>query len=658
MKAIMVCCANHPWTRRSVMNWWCSRRESTSRWCRRLCAVMELVWVAWTCSVWSTSMLPSRFCWTRQPHLSNVSAWSSRTNLLSFPEHSETVGQISLQLKSDRRCGNSRFRPNAIPDAASARFQCAASPTLMGQVMLQRQPPASRSVVQSVAKSCYHHHFMAGGATVFCQFCHWLSHQLHVLSALSLQECVLDGFLAPLETILCHFGQAKWASSAASTGASVRTSPPMRGSWWPIITSRTLAWLLSLKRSFHCIIVTQFAANCDGAAFTAWYLIHDCISRVLASLQYLRLLNIKLWHAHFYSSLDDCTDLGLSYFWRKFAVQSTSIRVHTQFQLMIWMHDLSGRFTGHSTAYKLPRWLREQRCNHPKTRTVMLTRTCDHIRLDLQQHLVHKTWVFNGLRLCRQQFGGCFWCLLGWWPVRLLGVRATDLPCVVLRGCDRTSGTLSSWVSYLHQKSVVVVLVDRVFQESQWQQWALEWHLEDFDAFCDASAGWSFFTRRIRPRPRDNCSASLGGTNTWLCSGGTCSPAKAMVTVGSPRLPWSVLRLGAVRFVASCGDPHVPSDLSCSGAARSNLPITTTQATPWVSLHLHVLVTTPDRAPPQVQAGLLCFSCASLLLRRMPVEPLQTCPHLHASTWLVFRCASFWRLCIHMFWARDTRNTT
>ena len=384
--------------------------------CRRLCAVMELVWVAWTCSVWSTSMLPSFSCWTRQPHLSNVSAWSSRTNLLSFPEHSETVGQISLQLKSDRRRGNSGFRPNAIPDAASARFQCAASPTLLGQVMLQRQPPASRSVDKSVAKSCYHRHFMAGGATVFCQFCHWLSHQLHVLSALSLQECVLDGFLAPLETILCHFGQARWASSAASIGASVRTSPPMRGSWWPIITSRTLAWLLSLKRSFHCIIVTQFAANCDGAAFTAWYLIHDSISRVLASLQYLRLLNIKLWHAHFYSSLDDCTDLGLSYFWRKFAVQSTSIRVHTQFQLMIWMHDLSGRFTGHSTAYKLPRWLREQRCNHPKTRTVMLTRTCDHIRLDLQQHLVHKTWVFNGLRLCLLHdsssvgVSGACWC--------------------------------------------------------------------------------------------------------------------------------------------------------------------------------------------------------------------------------------------------------
>ena len=164
----------------------------------------------------------------------------------------------------------------------------------------------------------------------------------------------------------------------------------------------------------------------------------------------------------------------------------------------------------------------------------------------------------------RQQFGGCFWCLLGWWPVRLPGVCATDLPCVVLRGCDRTSGTLSSWVSYLHQKSVVVVLVDRVFQESQWQQWALEWHLEDFDPFCDASAGWSFFTCRIRPRPRDNCSASLVGTNTWLCSGGTCSPAKAMVTVGSPRLPWSVLRLGAVRFVASCGDPHVPRVISAA----------------------------------------------------------------------------------------------
>ena len=113
--------------------------------------------------------------------------------------HSDTVGQFRLQLTSDRRRGNSRFRPNESPDAASPGVDPVygiANPAgsrhagTSATIVSERRSVRSKTLLTPPL-------VLRRREKMSDQSCHWLSHWLSrqpyvSTSAMSLQERVLD----------------------------------------------------------------------------------------------------------------------------------------------------------------------------------------------------------------------------------------------------------------------------------------------------------------------------------------------------------------------------------------------------------------------------------------------------------------------------------
>ena len=107
----------------------------------------------------------------------------------------------------------------------------------------------------------------------------------------------------------------------------------------------------------------------------------------------------------------------------------------------------------------------------------MLTRTCDHIRLDLQQHLVHKNLGLQWLETLpapRQQFGGCFWCLLG-------DDQCACLVCVQLICLASCCGVAIAHLGHCRRGC-------RTFIKNRWL-WC--WWIACFRSFRGNSGRWS-----------------------------------------------------------------------------------------------------------------------------------------------------------------------